>query len=260
MRKQLTIGLAIITSALIISCSEKKKEEPVQVQEKEVVASEPESTGPKILELVGAVSKYQVVMHLEIDGKHVDGQYYYKSSGPGNPLSLSGTADEDGNLDIHETNDEGQPTGHFMGQWDGEEFTGEFVNFKGQHFPFTLVKDEEGSDIRSSAIGSVPVGFDDYDTDYDEDDDSYSYESSSGSEDWDALLDSYEQYVNKYISYAKKADNEDMRALAEIPALLEKALELSEKLDNAEDEVSVSQWARYMKISNKMAAAVQELK
>jgi hypothetical protein len=260
MKKQLTIGLAIITSTLIISCSEKKKEEPVQVQEKEVVVPEPEPTGPKSLDLAGAVSKYRVVMHLEIDGKHVDGQYYYKSSGPSNPLSLSGTADKDGNLDIHETNDEGQPTGHFMGQWDGGEFTGEFVNFKGQHFPFKLVKNEEGADIPTFATGSVSIGSDDYDSDSDEDNDSYSYESSSGSEDWDALLNSYEQYVDKYISYAKKAANGDMSALEEYPSLLEKAQEFSEKMENAQGDMSASQWARYIKITNKMATAASHMR
>lgn len=80
---------------------------------------------------------------------------------------------------------------------------------------------------------------------------------SSGSEDWDSLLDTYESYVDKYISYMKKAANGDMSALSEYPALMEKAQELSEKIENAKDDMSSSQLKRYMEITMKMTNAVQ---
>lgn len=80
---------------------------------------------------------------------------------------------------------------------------------------------------------------------------------SSGSEDWDSLLDTYESYVDKYISYMKKAANGDMSALSEYPALMEKAQELSKKIENAKDDMSSSQLKRYMNITMKMTNAVQ---
>ena len=80
---------------------------------------------------------------------------------------------------------------------------------------------------------------------------------SSESEDWDSLLDTYESYVDKYISYMKKAANGDMSALSEYPALMEKAQELSEKIENAKDDMSSSQLKRYMNITMKMTNAVQ---
>ena len=83
--------------------------------------------------------------------------------------------------------------------------------------------------------------------------------SSSGSEDWDALLTSYEKYVDKYISYVKKAAKGDMTALAEYPSLMEKAQEFSDKLQRAQGEMSASQWARYNKITMKMANAAREM-
>ncbi len=83
--------------------------------------------------------------------------------------------------------------------------------------------------------------------------------SSEATEDWDALLNSYEQYVDKYISYIKKAANGDMSALTEYPALMEKAQEFSNKLSGAQGTMSSSQWARYIKITNKMATAAQEM-
>lgn len=83
--------------------------------------------------------------------------------------------------------------------------------------------------------------------------------SSSGSEDWDDLLNSYEQYVDKCIPYMKKAAKGDINALSEYPALMEKAQEFGEKMENAQGEMSPSQWARYMKITNKMTQAAANL-
>lgn len=81
----------------------------------------------------------------------------------------------------------------------------------------------------------------------------------AGSEDWDELLNSYEEYVDKYISYIKKAAKGDMSALSEYPALMDKATEFSEKMENAQSDMSASQWARYLKITNKMTKAAAEM-
>lgn len=86
-----------------------------------------------------------------------------------------------------------------------------------------------------------------------------SLNESSGSEDWDELLSSYEKYVDKYISYVKKAAKGDMTALAEYPSLMEKAQEFSDKLQRAQGDMSASQWARYNKITTKMMKAAQEM-
>lgn len=84
--------------------------------------------------------------------------------------------------------------------------------------------------------------------------------SSSDSEDWDAVLNSYDKYVDQYISLLKKAKNGDMNALTEYPALMEKAQNLSDKMANAKDNMSPSQWAKYNKITMKMAKAAEELR
>ena len=87
-----------------------------------------------------------------------------------------------------------------------------------------------------------------------------SYKNSSDSEDWDAMLDSYEEYVDKYISLLKKASNGDMTAMTEYPALLNKAQEFSDKMKNAKGSMSASQWARYSQINMKMLKAAQEMR
>lgn len=87
--------------------------------------------------------------------------------------------------------------------------------------------------------------------------DEISDSSNKGSEDWDALLTSYEKYVDKYISLMKKAANGDMDAMGEYPVLMEKAEELGEKMQNAEGSMSAAQWARYNRINTKMMKAAQ---
>lgn len=83
--------------------------------------------------------------------------------------------------------------------------------------------------------------------------------TSSASNDFDEVLDSYEEYVDQYVSYMKKAANGDMSALTEYPALMEKAQEVSKKLEDSKDEMSAAQASRYMQITNKMTAAATQM-
>lgn len=122
----------------------------------------------------------------------------------------------------------------------------------------------ESSDA-SSASGVEVIDADDLDVidsndlESTSDGTSSSSSSSSSSEDWDAVLDSYESYVDQYISFAKKAAKGDMSALAEYPSLMSKAQELSDKLNNAKSDLSASQAARYARISAKMVEAAASM-
>lgn len=79
--------------------------------------------------------------------------------------------------------------------------------------------------------------------------------ASSTSNKWDDLLDSYDNYVEEYISFMFKAKDGDADALSKYPSLLEKAQALSDDLSAAEGEMTSYQWARYMEITKKMAIA-----
>lgn len=81
----------------------------------------------------------------------------------------------------------------------------------------------------------------------------------SGNANWDRLLDQYESLVNKYRSLTNKLKNGDYEALADGMQLADKAEELDLKFQNAEDEMSSSQWKRYMDLNMKMAKAMKEL-
>ena len=57
----------------------------------------------------------------------------------------------------------------------------------------------------------------------------------------------------------KKAAKGDMSALSEYPALMEKAQDLSNKMSGAQGDMSAAQWARYMKITNKLTQAAANM-
>jgi ABC-type glycerol-3-phosphate transport system substrate-binding protein len=83
--------------------------------------------------------------------------------------------------------------------------------------------------------------------------------SNSGSENWDEVLKSYEGLVNQYIALAPKVAKGDASALQEYSGIMEKATELSEKLDKAkENALSPAQAKRLIDLETKMAKAAAE--
>lgn len=87
------------------------------------------------------------------------------------------------------------------------------------------------------------------------DDDEYTVASSS-SNNWDSILDEYEQYCNKLASMSKKALAGDMTVMAQYSSTLEQAQRLSDKLKNAQGEMTFAQVARLNKIAAKMAQSM----
>lgn len=108
------------------------------------------------------------------------------------------------------------------------------------------------SDSDESSYNASNSSADDYSTSNSEDSEESS-SSSSSNKNWDSILDTYSEYVDKYVSLAKKAKNEDDFSMSEATEMMEKANELNSKLENAKDDMSMKQWARYMKITAKMA-------
>lgn len=85
-----------------------------------------------------------------------------------------------------------------------------------------------------------------------------SSDETSSSEDWDAVLDSYDSYVTEYIDFVERAKN-NPSVLAESASLVKKAQDLGDKLEKAQDEMSSSQVDRYVEISKRMAEAAASL-
>ncbi|MCQ2190963.1 MAG: hypothetical protein MJY63_04950 [Paludibacteraceae bacterium] len=79
--------------------------------------------------------------------------------------------------------------------------------------------------------------------------------SSSSSSDIDALLDDYEEYVESYISLAKKAQAGDISAMSDYANMLSKAQDIQNKISSAQGQMSSKQLNRFNKIISKMSSA-----
>lgn len=75
---------------------------------------------------------------------------------------------------------------------------------------------------------------------------------------WDSVLNEYENFVDQYIKLYKKAMDGDMDALAEYTSYLEKINALADNLDAAEGTMTTTQMNRYFKITEKMTNAILE--
>lgn len=89
---------------------------------------------------------------------------------------------------------------------------------------------------------------------------SSSDDSSDNEEnEWDKILNEYEEFVDSYISFYKKAMNgNDLGALAEYPKMLQKANALGDKLKKGKSAMTSAQWKRYQDIATKLANAASE--
>ena len=82
--------------------------------------------------------------------------------------------------------------------------------------------------------------------------------SSSSSEDYDAVLDEYEEYTNKLLSMLKKVEAGDMSAYADYMGLVESRTSLDKKLANAKKEMTTAQAARFLRIQAKYLKAISK--
>lgn len=113
-----------------------------------------ETASRQPMNLHGYVGKYPVTMHLEFDNKNVSGYYSYNSGA--SKLLLTGTINNN-HIELNETTQEGRPTGHFDGKMINGQYSGEFINYKGEHFNFSVTSGEmtEQADIPSQQEGII---------------------------------------------------------------------------------------------------------
>lgn len=143
--------------------------------------------------------------------------------------------------------------------------TDEFEDYKDKNFTFKVSSSLKIDKNKSSRSNEY------YDEDYlaalerdileaeaDLGDDEDMYESNS-SEDWDAILDSYDRYMDQYVKVMKKVNAGDANAYSEMMSLMQECNELNEKLASASDDMSVAQATRFQKIAAKMASAAAQM-
>lgn len=101
--------------------------------------------------------------------------------------------------------------------------------------------------------------YDDSSSDDDSATDEVANTSSDSSDKVDRALDSYEEYIDSYIKFLKKAQKGDNSAMAEYPAMMQKATDMQQKMDDMKNEFSAKQMSRLMQIVNKMNTAAMEM-
>jgi len=279
MKKYLIFAFALLVLA---SCSGKKRGarggggDDESIDSTSVVSSSEEKTEElkevaQAVELSGAINdRYKIEMKLDAKGDTVEGSYYYTSDKARGELKIEGTLESDGHLVLDEYNSEGRQTGRFDGYYGKSAgYNGTFTNFRGDSYPFSLtvkdVRDLAGDGEGRGFLAELSEGVshesdyddgDDYEIDADSDD---SYSDSDTGNNWDELLDSYDEYVDEYITLLRKAKHGDASALSEYPTYMEKAQEYANRLQNAEGNMSSSQMARYNRINAKLAKAAQSM-
>lgn len=196
--------------------------------------------------LQGFVDKYPVTMFLETKGTIVKGAYYYDKNGPTAKLRLSGT-NENGVLELNETNSTGTPTGHFKGTIVNGTFKGVFSDSKGKKMPFELLEDNA-------------VDFSTEDIDFSEDmtEDS-SYDEDEGDSSNDELIDEYEKFYRTYINFVKKMDSNNPSTMLEYAKLMKQYESYSRKLEKAKGNLSASQLNRLNKINIELMEEMQKI-
>lgn len=123
---------------------------------------------------------------------------------------------------------------------------------------YVSISASSASFANGSSSSSIDQGYEYEDEEEEEDEDDEVIVSTS-STNWDEVLDDFEEYVDKYISLVKKASSGDLSAMTEYVRFLEKAEDLADQLDDAEDEMTSAQLKRYMKIAQKMTDAAIDM-
>ncbi len=260
--------LAVVSMALV-SCgggNNDKQETPEVAQKIETPAAEPVVEEAPIVEepsvhhFMGKVAGSDVHMSMYVDGSSVLGRYYYDSQrkkGNKSSMMFFGEKDDD-SLELTEFYTD-HPTGQFEGDWNDGVYKGTFTRAKdGKTFDFELTEAEGGEAFFADDELAFEIPDFEVDMDVDLDDIDIDF-SGAGSADWDKILDEYEQYVNKYYSFAEKASKGNASAMTDALSMAEKATSLAEKLDRADDNLSTAQMNRLLKIQNKMAEAAMKM-
>jgi len=81
-------------------------------------------------------------------------------------------------------------------------------------------------------------------------------ETTVAKNDFDSVLDNYEEYVDEYVVFYKKAMSGDESALSEYTSILEKAQELQTSLEASSSEMTAKQASRMLKIQQKLLNAM----
>jgi hypothetical protein len=252
-----TLGAVVFASIFLFSCGGSLKEKTLTVSDVSI-SGEADNyikivDGDYILKPVD--DKVVIAVKFELVNKY-DGS---KEPELGNinliPLDNSGVAIPDLGLDFRPAT---------LGDWDkiknllkGEVGKTAIISFEWSYFSNKDIQKRIINETSNFEIARADFTGSSSSSSYEESDDEPIVSSSS--EDWDAVLKSYENYIDQYIKLLKKANSGDLNALTEYAEMMEKATDLAEKMENAGDELSTSQMTKFVKLQTKLANAAANM-
>lgn len=205
----------------------------------------------------GTVAGAKIHMSIISKNNQVTGRYYYdKQRDKGNMASMKLVGTKNGSTLTLKEFETAEFTGQFSGSLTDNSYTGTFTRLRdGKEFSFSLTKVDVDEDFFAEADLDFPIP----DADVNSSTIHAVSSSSSTGNNWDKILDDYEKLVDKYIALLKKSSSGDMNALTELASYMQKAQDLYEKLENADDEMTIEQMNRMVKINSKMAESAASM-
>lgn len=82
--------------------------------------------------------------------------------------------------------------------------------------------------------------------------------ASIGSENWDKVLKEYEDYIKEYIKLLKSAKDGDVSAISKYTDFYNKATDLQNELENAGDQMTSKQAAKFVKLQAELIQAANQ--
>ena len=137
----------------------------------------------------------------------------------------------------------------------GEDGWVTFDIYKGEKFDEGVIDDWSSFEVNSEIkfdqdVQKTSTTFDDDNSDYDN-----KSNASMSDDNFNQMMDDYEDYIDEYIKFYKKAMNGDLTALSNYPKMLEKAEAMDKSMSAAQGDMTAKQVARFLKIQLKLTNA-----
>lgn len=268
------VFLMVLVSLVLASCgNNNKKTEEEENQTVELKPYEKKVKGylSDVFEIVDGTYKIEIKRRAMLEGKI---QVKIKSIGKGDSKDYGFHDGNYGPLYLTICNKEGQPIANFeemSSSYEADALLKDMASKVGEEnwilFDNSFLKDTIPAEaatfiITSKQIEETQRGVNSSDDESSSENESDELSSISGTEDWDSVLDDYEEYTDKFLAMMEKINKDDnIDALMDYPELMEKAKDLEKSLNKAKKSNSLSskQLKRMVEIQVKLLNAASKM-
>ena len=201
----------------------------------------------------GAVYRYPITMHIDIEGDKVEGFLYYNRKGPKYKLYLSGTLNGD-EIVLVETDVKQNETGGFQGKLNNDTFKGTYTRKDGVVFGFIV--STAGTDVGEVLEYCEELAL----VDNSENLSNFDEYNGDGDASIDEFLDEYERFWKRYMNFVKKVDKNDPSFLVEYGELWDDYQSYANKIEKMRGKMSAKQIERINRMNMELLQEAQKLR